>query len=196
MREIGLFDDSGTLIAVANMAESYKPLLSEGSGRAMTCRMVIVISDVSAVKVSVDTTTIMATQDYVDDKIAEHEQSRRHPDATLTQKGFTQLDSSVNSSSEAKAATPKAVKTLNDTKAPLNSPKLTGTPTAPTAAKGVNNTQIATTAYVMAAIANLVDSSPDALNTLNELAQALGDDPNFSATMTKALAGKQPLTPR
>ena len=193
MREIGLFDDSGTLIAVANMAESYKPLLSEGSGRAMTCRMVIVISDVSAVKVSVDTTTIMATQDYVDDKIAEHEQSRRHPDATLTQKGFTQLDSSVNSSSEAKAATPKAVKTLNDTKAPLNSPKLTGTPTAPTAAKGVNNTQIATTAYVMAAIANLVDSSPDALNTLNELAQALGDDPNFSATMTKALAGKQPL---
>ncbi|HFO6410078.1 TPA: phage tail protein [Escherichia coli] len=193
MREIGLFDDSGTLIAVANMAESYKPLLSEGSGRAMTCRMVIVISDVSAVKVSVDTTTIMATQDYVDDKIAEHEQSRRHPDATLTQKGFTQLSSSVSSNSEALAATPKAVKTLNDTKAPLNSPKLTGTPTAPTAAKGVNNTQIATTAYVMAAIANLVDSSPDALNTLNELAQALGDDPNFSATMTKALAGKQPL---
>lgn len=193
MREMGLFDEAGTLIAVSNMAETYKPLLSEGSGRAMTCRMVLIISDVSAVNISVDNTTIMATQDYVDDKIAEHEQSRRHPDATLTQKGFTQLDSSVNSSSEAKAATPKAVKTLNDTKAPLNSPKLTGTPTAPTAAKGVNNTQIATTAYVMAAIANLVDSSPDALNTLNELAQALGDDPNFSATMTKALAGKQPL---
>ncbi|HAX2329973.1 TPA: hypothetical protein JW685_002199 [Escherichia coli] len=193
MREMGLFDEAGTLIAVSNMAETYKPLLSEGSGRAMTCRMVLIISDVSAVNISVDNTTIMATQDYVDDKIAEHEQSRRHPDATLTQKGFTQLDSSVNSSSEAKAATPKAVKTLNDTKAPLNSPKLTGTPTAPTAAKGVNNTQIATTAYVMAAIANLVDSSPDALNTLNELAQALGDDPNFSATMTNALAGKQPL---
>lgn len=193
MREMGLFDEAGTLIAVSNMAETYKPLLTEGSGRAMTCRMVLIISDVSAVNISVDNTTIMATQDYVDDKIAEHEQSRRHPDATLTQKGFTQLDSSVNSSSEAKAATPKAVKTLNDTKAPLNSPKLTGTPTAPTAAKGVNNTQIATTAYVMAAIANLVDSSPDALNTLNELAQALGDDPNFSATMTKALAGKQPL---
>ncbi|ELI0369144.1 phage tail protein, partial [Escherichia coli] len=77
-------------------------------------------------------------------------------------------------------------------KAPLNSPALTGTPTTPTAPKGTNNTQIASTAYVMAAIAALVDSSPDALNTLNELAAALGNDPNFATTMTKALAGKQP----
>ncbi|MGI5672827.1 phage tail protein [Escherichia coli] len=77
-------------------------------------------------------------------------------------------------------------------KAPLNSPALTGTPTTPTAPKGTNNTQIASTAYVMAAIAALVDSSPDALNTLNELAAALGNDPNFATTMTNALAGKQP----
>ncbi|MED9497946.1 phage tail protein, partial [Escherichia marmotae] len=193
MRELGLYDSAGTLIAVASMAESYKPLLTEGSGRAMTCRMIIIISDINAVSLSVDSTTIMATQDYVDDKLAEHEQSRRHPDASLTQKGFTQLSSATDSDSESVAATPKAIKTLNDTKAPLKSPALTGTPTAPTAAQGTNNTQIATTAYVRAAISALVDSSPEALDTLNELAAALGNDPNFATTMTNALAGKQPL---
>ncbi|EHW5888532.1 TPA: phage tail protein [Escherichia coli] len=193
MRELGLYDSAGTLIAVASMAESYKPLLTEGSGRAMTCRMIIIISDINAVSLSVDSTTIMATQDYVDDKLAEHEQSRRHPDASLTQKGFTQLSSATDSNSESVAATPKAIKTLNDTKAPLKSPALTGTPTAPTAAQGTNNTQIATTAYVRAAISALVDSSPEALDTLNELAEALGNDPNFATTMTNALAGKQPL---
>ncbi|EPR6293750.1 phage tail protein [Escherichia coli] len=193
MRELGLYDSAGTLIAVASMAESYKPLLTEGSGRAMTCRMIIIISDINAVSLSVDSTTIMATQDYVDDKLAEHEQSRRHPDASLTQKGFTQLSSATDSNSESVAATPKAIKTLNDTKAPLKSPALTGTPTAPTAAQGTNNTQIATTAYVRAAISALVGSSPEALDTLNELAAALGNDPNFATTMTNALAGKQPL---
>ncbi|MDZ9613167.1 tail fiber protein [Escherichia coli] len=78
-------------------------------------------------------------------------------------------------------------------KAPLASPALTGVPTAPTAAQGTNNTQIATTAYVRAAISALVGSSPEALDTLNELAEALGNDPNFATTMTNALAGKQPL---
>ncbi|WP_258231870.1 tail fiber protein, partial [Salmonella enterica] len=78
-------------------------------------------------------------------------------------------------------------------KAPLASPALTGVPTAPTAAQGTNNTQIATTAYVRAAISALVGSSPEALDTLNELAAALGNDPNFATTMTNALAGKQPL---
>ncbi|EKF9873673.1 phage tail protein [Escherichia coli] len=195
MRELGLYDDAGTLIAVANMAESYKPALAEGSGRSQTCRMVIIVSSVASVELTIDTTTVMATQDYVDDKIAEHEQSRRHPDASLTAKGFTQLSSATNSTSEMLAATPKAVKTVMDEtnkKAPLNSPALTGTPTTPTARQGTNNTQIANTAFVMAAIAALVDSSPDALNTLNELAAALGNDPNFATTMTNALAGKQP----
>ena len=262
MRELGLYDDAGTLIAVANMAESYKPALAEGSGRSQTCRMVIIVSSVASVALTIDTTTVMATQDYVDDKIAEHEQSRRHPDASLTAKGFTQLSSAANgkytaqdattarkglvqlssatnstsetlaatpkavkaaydlangkytaqdattarkglvqlssatnSTSETLAATPKAVKTVMDEtnkKAPLNSPALTGTPTTPTARQGTNNTQIANTAFVMAAIAALVDSSPDALNTLNELAAALGNDPNFATTMTNALAGKQP----
>ncbi|HBH5027817.1 TPA: phage tail protein [Escherichia coli] len=114
MRELGLYDDAGTLIAVANMAESYKPELAEGSGRAQTCRMVIIVSNVASVELSIDASTVMATQDYVDDKIAEHEQSRRHPDATLTEKGFTQLSSATNSTSEELAATPKAVKAAFD----------------------------------------------------------------------------------
>ena len=236
---ISFHENTQTLIAVANMAESYKPALAEGSGRSQTCRMVIIVSSVASVELTIDTTTVMATQDYVDDKIAEHEQSRRHPDASLTAKGFTQLSSATNSISETLAATPKAVKAAYDLangkytaqdattarkglvqlssatnstsetlaatpkavktvmdetnkKAPLNSPALTGTPTTPTARQGTNNTQIANTAFVMAAIAALVDSSPDALNTLNELAAALGNDPNFATTMTNALAGKQP----
>ncbi|WP_096852525.1 phage tail protein [Escherichia coli] len=114
MRELGLYDDAGTLIAVSNMAESYKPELAEGSGRAQTCRMVIILSNVASVELSIDASTVMATQDYVDDKIAEHEQSRGHPDATLTEKGFTQLSSATNSTSEKLAATPKAVKAAND----------------------------------------------------------------------------------
>lgn len=114
MRELGLYDDAGTLIAVSNMAESYKPELAEGSGRAQTCRMVIILSNVASVELSIDASTVMATQDYVDDKIAEHEQSRRHPDATLTKKGFTQLSSATNSTSEKQAATPKAVKAAYD----------------------------------------------------------------------------------
>ena len=104
-----------------------------------------------------------------------------------------EFSNEISSTEERKAATPLAVKTLHDlvdTKAPINSPNLTGTPTAPTATKGTNNTQIASTAFVMAAIAELVDSSPDALNTLNELAAALGNDPNFSATVTRLIGEK------
>ncbi|HGG8809872.1 phage tail protein [Enterobacter hormaechei] len=114
MREMGLYDDAGTLIAIGNMAESYKPALAEGSGRAQTVRMVIMVSDIESVELTIDTSTVMATQDYVDDKLAEHEQSRRHPDATLTAKGFTQLSSATDSASENVAATPKAVKAAYD----------------------------------------------------------------------------------
>lgn len=114
MREMGLYDDTGTLIAVGNMAESYKPELAEGSGRAQTVRMVIMVSDIESVELTIDTSTVMATQDYVDDKLAEHEQSRRHPDATLKEKGFTQLSSATDSTSETFAATPKAVKAAYD----------------------------------------------------------------------------------
>lgn len=114
MREMGLYDDTGTLIAVGNMAESYKPLLDEGSGRAQTVRMVIMVSDIASVELSIDTSMVMATQEYVDEKLEEHEQSRRHPDATTKDKGFTQLSSSTDSTSEALAATPKAVKAAYD----------------------------------------------------------------------------------
>ncbi|EKE9773668.1 tail fiber protein [Escherichia coli] len=283
IREIGVFDEHGDLIAVGNTAESYKPAVAEGSGRAQTFRTILTVSSTATVALTVDNTMVMATVDYVDDKLKEHEQSRRHPDASLTAKGFVQLSSATNSVSETQAATPKAVKAAHDLangkytaqdattarkgivqlssatnstsetlaatpkavkaaydlangkytaqdattarkgivqlssatnstsetlaatpkavkavmdetnkKAPLNSPALTGTPTTPTAQQGTNNTQIANTAFVMAAIAALVDSSPDALNTLNELAAALGNDPNFATTMTNALAGKQP----
>ncbi|MCQ1822156.1 phage tail protein [Escherichia coli] len=195
IREIGVFDEHGDLIAVGNTAESYKPTVAEGSGRAQTFRTILTVSSTATVALTVDNTIVMATMDYVDDKLKEHEQSRRHPDASLTAKGFVQLSSATNSDSETLAATPKAVKVVMDEtnkKAPLNSPALTGTPTTPTARQGTNNTQIASTAFVMAAIAALVDSSPDALNTLNELAAALGNDPNFATTMTNALAGKQP----
>ncbi|HAH8695651.1 TPA: short-chain dehydrogenase [Escherichia coli] len=116
-------------------------------------------------------------------------------DADTTRKGIVQLSSATNSTSETLAATPKAVKVVMDEtnrKAPLDSPALTGTPTAPTALRGTNNTQIANTAFVLAAIADVIDASPDALNTLNELAAALGNDPDFATTMTNALAGKQP----
>ncbi|ARJ97985.1 phage tail protein [Escherichia coli] len=239
IREIGVFDEHGDLIAVGNTAESYKPAVAEGSGRAQTFRTILTVSSTATVALTVDNTMVMATVDYVNDKLKEHEQSRRHPDASLTAKGFVQLSSATNNDSETQAATPKAVKAAYDLangkytaqdatttrkglvqlssatnstsetlaatpkavkavmdetnkKAPLNSPALTGTPTTPTARQGTNNTQIASTAFVMAAIAALVDSSPDALNTLNELAAALGNDPNFATTMTNALAGKQP----
>ncbi|OKX35076.1 phage tail protein [Escherichia coli] len=239
IREIGVFDEHGDLIAVGNTAESYKPAVAEGSGRAQTFRTILTVSSTATVALTVDNTMVMASVDYVDDKLKEHEQSRRHPDASLTAKGFVQLSSATNSDSETLAATLKAVKAAYDLangkytaqdattaqkgivqlssatnstsetlaatskavkavmdetnkKAPLNSPALTGTPTTPTAQQGTNNTQIASTAFVMAAIAALVDSSPDALNTLNELAAALGNDPNFATTMTNALAGKQP----
>ncbi|WP_421589013.1 phage tail protein [Rahnella aceris] len=114
MREMGLYDADGVLVAVSNMAESYKPKLAEGSGRLQTLRMVLIVSEIESVALSIDGSTVMATKDYVDDKLSEHEKSRNHPDGTLTAKGFVQLNSSVSSTSETLAATPKAVKVAND----------------------------------------------------------------------------------
>ncbi|EEQ1540996.1 phage tail protein [Escherichia coli] len=161
MRELGLYDDAGTLIAVANMAESYKPALAEGSGRSQTCRMVIIVSSVASVALTIDTTTVMATQDYVDDKIAEHEQSRRHPDASLIAKGFTQLSSATNSTSETLAATPKAVKTAYD----LANGKYTAQD-ATTARKGLVQLSSATnsTSETLAATPKAVKTAYDLAN--------------------------------
>ncbi|WP_338319402.1 tail fiber protein [Klebsiella aerogenes] len=114
IREIGLYDDKGVLIAVANCPETYKPQLQEGSGRTQTIRMILVVTNTKAITLKIDPSVVLATRKYVDDKISKHEQSRRHPDASLTAKGFVQLSSATDSQSETEAATPKAVKIAYD----------------------------------------------------------------------------------
>ncbi|EJH8002002.1 prophage tail fiber N-terminal domain-containing protein [Salmonella enterica] len=117
--------------------------------------------------------------------------------ASTTEKGLVQLCSATDNDSEALAATPKAVKTVMDevkTKAPLDSPVFTGIPTTPTPPDDAAGLEMANAAFVRKLLATLVDSSPETLDTLNELAAALGNDPNFATTMTNALAGKQPLS--
>lgn len=216
IREVGLFDDTGALIAVGNCPESYKPQLAEGSGRTQTVRMVLITSSTENVTLKIDPAVVLATRKYVDDRVLElkvyvDDQLAKHiaaadphtqyapkdsPTLTGTPKAPT-APAGTNTTQIASTAFVQAVVTaLNNAlalKAPLASPGLTGTPTAPTAAQTVNNTQIATTAFVKSALAALVGSSPAALDTLNELAAALGNDPNFAATVTNALAGKQPL---
>ncbi|ELF1032458.1 phage tail protein [Enterobacter kobei] len=216
IREVGLFDDTGALIAVGNCPESYKPQLAEGSGRTQTVRMVLITSSTDNITLKIDPSVVLATRKYVDDKVLElkvyvddlmakhiaaadpHTQYAPKESPTLT--GMPKAPTApagTNTTQIASTAFVQAVVTaLNNAlalKAPLASPALTGTPTAPTAAQTVNNTQIATTAFVKSALAALVGSSPAALDTLNELAAALGNDPNFATTVTNALAGKQPL---
>ncbi|HAP2485678.1 phage tail protein [Escherichia coli] len=244
IREVGLFDESGTLIAVGNCPESYKPQLAEGSGRTQTVRMVLITSSTDNITLKIDPAVVLATRKYVDDKALElkvyvddlmakhlaapdpHSQyaPKESPTFTGTPKAptpaagnnTTQLattafvqaaltalingaPATLDTLKEIAVAInndPKFSTTINNAlalKAPLSSPALTGTPTAPTAAQSVNNTQIATTAFVKSAIAGMVGSAPAALDTLNELAAALGNDPNFATTMLNALAGKQPL---
>ncbi|MDI4253861.1 phage tail protein [Escherichia coli] len=244
IREIGLYDDEGVLIAVANCPETYKPQLQEGSGRTQTIRMILVVSNTEAITLKIDPSVVLATRKYVDDEVLElrlyvDDQMRNHiaaqdPHTQYAQKhnptftgepkaptpsagnnttriattAFVQAaitalingaPATLDTLKEIAAAInndPKFSTTINNTlalKAPLSSPALTGTPTAPTAAQSVNNTQIATTAFVKSAIAAMVGSAPAALDTLNELAAALGNDPNFSTTVLNALAGKQPL---
>lgn len=125
IREIGLFDKDGDMIAVANCAETYKPQLQEGSGRVQVVRMILIVSSTAAVTLKIDPSVVLATRQYVDNKIIEeksytdgliltHEQSRNHPDATTAEKGFVQLNSSVADERESQAATPKAVKIAMD----------------------------------------------------------------------------------
>ncbi|ENE1911982.1 phage tail protein [Escherichia coli] len=244
IREVGLFDESGALIAVGNCPESYKPQLAEGSGRTQTVRMVLITSSTENITLKIDPAVVLATRKYVDDKVLElkvyvddlmakhlaaqdpHSQYAQKESPTFTGKpkaptpaagnnttqiattAFVQAalmalingaPATLDTLKEIAAAInndPKFSTTINNAlalKAPLSSPALTGTPTAPTAAQSVNNTQIATTAFVKSAIAAMVGSAPAALDTLNELAAALGNAPNFATTMLNALAGKQPL---
>lgn len=312
VREIGLYDDRGVLIAVCSAPERYKPVPTEGAASVLNCQMYLVVSNTSAVQLKVLDNAFL-------------------PDATTDTRGLTILSSAIDSDDETKSATPKAVnnvrkqlpvvasnirdrtsgrvalpgmfgygailtdvknfsgnagvtefltwvkaatpgiyqvsqlagnneiipgvvfnglikikyisasrnssgpqneekgifflgvngdfwynryhtsgggsligwenlkvdvealKRLIALKANLNSPVFTGIPAAPTAAVNDSSRQIANTEFVMRAITSLIDSSPEALNTLNELARALGNDPNFATTVTNALAGKQPL---
>ncbi|CVG00677.1 phage tail-collar fiber domain-containing protein [Serratia marcescens] len=114
LREMGLYDEAGTLIAVSNMAESYKPKLEEGSGRTQTLRMILIVSSTEAIQVIAGGDTVLATKDFVADAIAAHEKTRNHPDASTTAKGLVQLSSATTSADETKASTPKALKAVND----------------------------------------------------------------------------------
>ncbi|HCJ5982422.1 TPA: phage tail protein [Escherichia coli] len=312
VREIGLYDDQGVLIAVCSAPERYKPTPTEGATSVLNCQVHVVVSNTSAIQLKVLDNAFL-------------------PDATTATRGLTILSNETDSDDETKSATPKAVnavrkqlpvvatdirdrtngrvalpgmfgygailtdvknfsgtagvtefltwvkaatpgiyqvsqsagdnkiipgvtfnglieinyisssrnssgpqneekgifflgvngdfwynryhassggsligwenlkvdvdalKRLIALKADLNSPVFTGIPAAPTAAENDSSRQIANTEFVMRAIASLIDSSPEALNTLNELAQALGNDPNFATTITNTLAGKQPL---
>ncbi|ECD3896174.1 phage tail protein [Salmonella enterica subsp. enterica serovar Gloucester] len=110
VREVGVFDDEGELIAIGKFPESYKPLLPGGCGKQVCIRLIMEVSNTTAVTLTVDPSIVLATRDYVDVRLDEHEHSTNHPDATLTQKGFTQLSNATDSDDETKAATPKAVK--------------------------------------------------------------------------------------
>ncbi|EBV5665754.1 phage tail protein [Salmonella enterica subsp. enterica serovar Falkensee] len=159
IREVGLFDETGALIAVGNCPESYKPQLTEGSGRTQTVRMVLITSSTDNITLKIDPAVVLATRKYVDDLMAKH-LAAPDPHSQYAQK---------------------------------DSPTLTGIPKVPTPAAGNSTKQIANTEFVASSIAAIVDSAPAALDTLNELAAALGNDPNFATTMINALAGKQPL---
>lgn len=170
IREIGLFDADGVMIAVANCAETYKPQLQEGSGRTQTVRMIIIVNSADAVTLKIDPSVVLATRKYVDDAVIE---VKAYADGLMA--------------AHLKASDPHAQY------APKASPTLTGIPKAPTAAAGNSSTQLATTAFVQAALAALAGGAPAALDTLKELADALGGDANFSATVLNALAGKMEI---
>ena len=167
------------------------------------------VASVESSKASVEAT---ATQVTTDKETAENAATRSEEaakraeeiaaqglvDASTTGKGIVKLNNTLTSESVTEAATPSTVKQLNDElqlKANRHSPTFTGVVKAPTPASDSNDTSVSTTAWVRQAIAELVDSSPETLDTLSEIAAALGNDPNFATTMTNQLAGKQPLSP-
>lgn len=139
-----------------------------------------------------------ATRSEAAAKRAEEIAAKGNVDASTSSKGIVKLNNTLTSDSVTEAATPSTVKQLNDDlqlKANRHSPTFTGVVKAPTPAADSNDTSVSTTAWVRQAIAELVDSSPETLDTLSEIAAALGNDPNFATTMTNQLAGKQPLSP-
>ncbi|HBD3234594.1 TPA: phage tail protein, partial [Escherichia coli] len=184
IREIGLYDDKGVLIAVANCPETYKPQLQEGSGRTQTIRMILVVTNTKAITLKIDPSVVLATRKYVDDKISKHEQSRRHPDASLTAKGFVQLSSATNSDSETLAATPKAVKAAYD----LANGKYTAQD-ATTAQKGIVQLSSATNSA-----SETLAATPKAVKAAND--NANGRVPSARKVNGKALSADITLTPK
>lgn len=221
IREMGLYDEAGALIAYANCAPSYKPQLAEGSGRTQTVRMVLIVSNTASVELKIDPSVVLATREYVDSAIVsamnklDQKQSVRAatianitlsglqtldgvalaagdrvlvknqtnapdngiylaasgawkragdadasaevtPNLTVTvEEGSTQADSIWQLTTNAPivlGTTALVFQNITTGLAPLASPMFTGTPTAPTAAVSTNSTQIATTAFVKAAI--------------------------------------------
>lgn len=156
--------------------------------------------EATATQVTTDKETAenAATRSEEAAKRAEEIAAKGNVDATTTSKGIVRLNNTLSSDSVTEAATPSTVKQLNEDlqlKANRHNPTFTGTVKAPTPASDSNDTSVSTTAWVRQAIAELVDSSPETLDTLSEIAAALGNDPNFATTMTNQLAGKQPLSP-
>ncbi|HCO5216470.1 TPA: phage tail protein [Escherichia coli] len=170
IREIGLYDDEGVLIAVANCPETYKPQLQEGSGRTQTIRMILVVTNTEAITLKIDPSVVLATRKYVDDEVLE-------------------LKLYVDD----KMAKHIAAQDPHTQYAQKHNPTFTGEPKAPTPDAGNNTTRIATTAFVQAAITALINGAPATLDTLKEIAAAINNDPKFSTTINNALAGKQPL---
>ncbi|EOU5106431.1 phage tail protein [Escherichia coli] len=170
IREIGLYDDEGVLIAVANCPETYKPQLQEGSGRTQTIRMILVVTNTEAITLKIDPSVVLATRKYVDDEVLE-------------------LKLYVDD----KMAKHIAAQDPHTQYAQKHNPTFTGEPKAPTPPAGNNTTRIATTAFVQAAITALINGAPDTLDTLKEIAAAINNDPKFSTTINNALSGKQPL---
>ncbi|ENG4079981.1 phage tail protein [Escherichia coli] len=170
IREIGLYDDEGVLIAVANCPETYKPQLQEGSGRTQTIRMILVVTNTEAITLKIDPSVVLATRKYVDDEVLE-------------------LKLYVDD----KMAKHIAAQDPHTQYAQKHNPTFTGEPKAPTPAAGNNTTRIATTAFVQDAITALINGAPATLDTLKEIAAAINNDPKFSTTINNALSGKQPL---
>lgn len=249
IREVGLFDSTGAMIAVGKFPESYKPTLAAGSNKQLYVRMILEVANTSAVTLLVDPSVVLATRQYCDDKVADElnkrdgkQSVRVATTAAIALAGLQTIDGVVLVAGDRVLVKDQAAGAENgiyvaaagawaratdaDSGTKLNAGALVpveagtvnadtiwmlktdgaiiigATPiafqwagglNAPTQAAGDNSAKIANTAFVQAAIAALVASSPAALDTLNELAAALGNDANFAATVTNALALKAPL---
>ena len=164
IREIGLYDADGDLVAVANCAPSFKPLLAQGSGKTQVVRMNFIVTSAANVTLKIDPSVVLATRQYVDDRIIEVLPATR-PAGIYQQVRINERGVVVEG---------------------FNPSTLAG--------NGIKDayTKVEVDAAVQAAIAGVISGAPGALDTLKELADALGGDPNFANTIINALADKAP----